>query len=114
MSRAASWAKNAVATPTSSILTRLRAGAFAFALSSKTSNSGIPDAARVESGPGEMAWTRMPLGPLSTRDIAHRAFERRLGDTHDVVILHHHLAAVVRHREQRAAVRHQRFGEIRH
>ena len=34
-----SWAKKAVATPTSSMLTRLRAGALAFALSSNASNS---------------------------------------------------------------------------
>ncbi len=39
MRRAASWAKRAVATPTSSMLTRLRAGALAFALSSNASNS---------------------------------------------------------------------------
>ena len=43
----------------------LRAGAFVLALSSSASNSGIPEAARVASGPGEMAWTRMPLGPSS-------------------------------------------------
>ena len=49
------------------MLTRLRAGAFDFALSSKASNSGMPDAARVASGPGEMAWTRMPLGPKGIR-----------------------------------------------
>src|SRR5205809_612476 len=53
------------AAATSSMLTRLRAGAFAFALSSKASNSGIPDAARVASGPGEIACTRMPFGPSS-------------------------------------------------
>jgi hypothetical protein len=29
------------------------------------SNSGMPEAARVASGPGEMAWTRMPFGPSS-------------------------------------------------
>jgi hypothetical protein len=51
MSRAASCARKAVATPTSSMLTKLRAGAFALALSSNASNSGIPDAARVASGP---------------------------------------------------------------
>ena len=54
MSRAASWARKAVATPTSSMLTRLRAGALALALSSNASNSGIPEAARVASGPGEI------------------------------------------------------------
>jgi hypothetical protein len=45
--------------------TKLRAGAFALAFSSNASNSGIPDAARVASGPGEMAWTRLPFGPSS-------------------------------------------------
>ena len=38
---------------------------FPCAFSSKEWNSGIPDAARVASGPGEMAWTRIPLGPSS-------------------------------------------------
>ena len=51
MSRAASCARKAVATPRSSMLTRLCAGALAFALSSSSSNSGIPE---VASGPGEM------------------------------------------------------------
>src|SRR5260370_10626 len=36
------------------MLTRLRVGAFDWALSSSSSNSGIPDAARVASGPGEI------------------------------------------------------------
>src|SRR5213078_842819 len=45
MRRAASCARNAVAIPTSSMLTRLRAGAFAFALSRSSSNSGMPEAA---------------------------------------------------------------------
>ena len=31
----------------------------------KCAESGIPDAARVASGPGEMACTRMPFGPSS-------------------------------------------------
>ena len=44
---------------------KLRAGAFAFAFSSNLSNSGIPEAARVASGPGEIACTRMPFGPSS-------------------------------------------------
>src|SRR6516164_6182480 len=47
------------------MLTRLRAGAFALAFSSSLSNSGMPDAARVARGPGEMARTRMPLGSSS-------------------------------------------------
>src|SRR5262249_15159654 len=114
MRRAASWARKAVATPTSSMLTRLRAGAFALALSSSASNSGMPEAARVASGPGEMACTRMPFGPSSAADIADRAFERRLGDAHDVIVLNDHLAAVVGHREERAAFAHQRLRQMRH
>src|SRR6478735_3608701 len=113
MRRAASWARNAVATPTSSMLTRLRAGAFAFALSSSSSNSGIPDAACVASGPGEIACTRMPFGPSSAH-LADRALKRCLGHAHDVVVLHHHLAAIIGHREERAALAHQRLSEMRH
>jgi hypothetical protein len=62
----------------------------------------MPEAARVASGP--------ELG----RDVAHRALQRRLGDAHDVVVRHHHLAAVIRHGEHRAAVLHQWLGEMRH
>jgi hypothetical protein len=40
-------------------------GSFRLGLSNSSSNSGIPEAARVASGPGEMAWTRMPFGPTS-------------------------------------------------
>ena len=65
MSRALSRARKAVAIPTSSMLTRLRVGALDCALSKSSSNSGMPEAARVFSGPGEMALTRMPLGPSS-------------------------------------------------
>ena len=54
------------------------------------------------------------LGPELGGHVAHRAFQRRLGDAHDVVVLHDHLAAVVAHGEERAAVLHQRLGEMRH
>jgi hypothetical protein len=37
------------------MLTSLRVGAFPCAFSNNESNSGMPDAARVASGPGEMA-----------------------------------------------------------
>jgi hypothetical protein len=37
------------------MLTKLRAGALAFAFSSNLSNSGMPEAARVASGPREIA-----------------------------------------------------------
>jgi hypothetical protein len=51
----ASSARNAVAAPTSTIEISWRAGAFLCAVSSNSSNSGMPDAARVASGPGEIA-----------------------------------------------------------
>src|SRR4029077_7013333 len=98
------------------MLTRLRAGALPLALSSNSSNSGIPDAARVASGPGEIACTRMPFGPRPAarratanalrpglgRDVAHGCLQGGLRYAHDIVILHHHLAAVVGHREKRS------------
>lgn len=108
-----SCARNAVAMPTSSMLTRLRAGAFAFALSSSSSNSGIPDAACVASGPGDRVHADALRAELS-RYIADRALKRCLGHAHDVVVLHHHLAAVIGHREERAALAHQRLSEMRH
>ena len=114
MSRATSWARKAVAAPTSSMLTRLLAGALAFALSSSLSNSGMPDAARVASGPGEMAWTRMPFGPSSADTYLHRAFQRGLGNAHDVVVLHDRSAAVIRHRKEGSAFLHQWLGQMSH
>ena len=42
-----------------------QAGDRVAALSSRLSNSAIPEAARVASGPGETAWTRMFCGPSS-------------------------------------------------
>ena len=41
-------------------------------------------------------------------EIAHRRFERRLRQTHDVVIGHGAIAAIVSERDQRAAIGHQR------
>ncbi len=37
-------------------------------------------------------------------EIAHRRFQRRLGDAHDVVVRHPFLGAVIGERQQRAAV----------
>src|SRR5271163_3190992 len=54
------------------------------------------------------------LGAQFGGDVTHGTFQRRFGDAHDVVVLHHHLAAVIGHREQRAALAHQRLGEVRH
>lgn len=48
------------------------------------------------------------------RNVADRRFKRGLGHPHHVVVLHDHLAAVIGHREHRAAVLHQRLGEMRH
>jgi hypothetical protein len=64
ISFAPSSARKAVAAPTSSMLTRLRVSAVVCALSIISSNSGMPEAARFASGPGEIACTRMPLGPI--------------------------------------------------
>ena len=44
---------------------QLRVGALPCAFDSSSSNPGIPEAAPVASGPGEMARTRMPFGPTS-------------------------------------------------
>ena len=44
------------------------------------------------------------------RDVTDRAFKRRFSDAHDVVILNHHLAAVIRHCEKRTAFAHERLG----
>src|SRR3954462_15687269 len=95
------------------MLTKLRAGALAFAFSSNLSNSGMPEAARVASGPGEIACTRMPFGP-SSADAYLTALSGRLSRFHDVVILHHRLAAIVRHCEKSAALFHQGLGKLRH
>src|ERR1043165_2943436 len=54
------------------------------------------------------------LGAELGRDVANGGFERRFGDAHDVVVLHHHLAAVIGHGEQRAAFAHQRLRQVRH
>src|SRR5215471_12928123 len=72
MRRVASYARSAVATPTSSMLTRLSVAAFAVALSSSSSNSGMPEAARVASRPGDGAHADA-LGAELGRQIAHRA-----------------------------------------
>ena len=48
----------------------------------------MPAPASVRIGPAEIALTRMPLRAEIDREIAHRGFERRLGDAHDVVVRH--------------------------
>ena len=48
------------------------------------------------------------------RDVAHCAFKRGFGNAHDVIVFNDHLAAVITHREQRSALAHQRFGQMRH
>ena len=77
----------------------------------------MPAPASVRIGPEEMALTRIFLRAEVDREIAHRSFERRLGETHGVVVRHRALAAIVGQREHGAAVGHQRgrafggFGE---
>ena len=47
-----------------------------------SSRCSIPEAARVLSGPGERALTRMPLWPELGREVTHRSFkgaESRVG-----------------------------------
>src|SRR5262249_39675160 len=48
------------------------------------------------------------------RHVADCAFQRRLGDAHDVVVFHDHLPAVIGHREQRSAPAYQRLGKMSH
>src|SRR3954470_20828069 len=91
-----------------------RVGAFSSAVWSSASKSSIPDAARVAKGPGEIAWTRMPLGPSSAAMERTALSSAALATPHDVVVLHHALAAVVGHRKQAATPRHQRLGQVRH
>ena len=43
-----------------------------------------------------------------------RTFQRSLGNTHNVVVLNDHLAAIIGHGEERSAFAHQRLGEMRH
>jgi hypothetical protein len=86
------------------MLTKLRAGALAFAFSSNLSKSGMPEAARVASGPGE---NRVHANAPWTKrggHVSHRTLQRSFRNSHDVVILHHRLAAIVRHREKSAAL----------
>ncbi len=54
------------------------------------------------------------IGAEIDREVAHRCFERGLGDAHGVVVRHRPLAAIVGERHHGAAVRHQRRGAARH
>ena len=67
-----------------------------------------PDAASVRMGPALTALTRMPVRAQVAREVADAGLEGRLGDAHHVVVRHDLLGAVVRHRQDRAAVAHQR------
>ena len=55
-----------------------------------------------------------PFWPELGRQVAHRALQSGLGYAHDIVILHHHLAAVISHGEERAALAHERLGKVGH
>ena len=74
----------------------------------------MPEAARVLSGPGEIACTRIPLGPSLGGHVARGRLQRGFHWPHHIVVLYDHLGAVVGHREQRAAILHQRLGELGH
>ena len=65
MERAASLKRKAHRAPTSSMSTRRPSGARCTASAMSCSNCAMPDAARVATGPGETALTRMPAGPSS-------------------------------------------------
>ena len=73
----------------------------------------MPEAASVLIGPAEMALTRMFLHAEIGREIAHRGFQRGLGDAHDVVMRHPLLGAVIGQRQHRAAIGHQLLGALR-
>ena len=66
------------------------------------------------SGPGRDRVDADALRPELGGEVADGGLERGLGDAHDVVVLHHLLGAVIGHGEERAAVLHQRLGEMRH
>ena len=74
----------------------------------------MPEAARVASGPGRNRVYADAFRSKLGGEVANGALERGLGYAHDVVVLHDHLAAVVGHREERAAFAHQRFGQVSH
>ena len=59
----------------------------------------MPAAARVRTGPAEMALTRTPVGPEVGGEIPDGRLERRLGDAHDVVVRDDLLGAVVGERQ---------------
>ena len=63
----------------------------------------MPAAASVLTGPAEMALTRMFFGPQICREVADRAFERRLGNAHDVVVRKHARAAEIGQRDDASA-----------
>ena len=56
----------------------------------------------------------MPFRTEFGGDVADGGLERGLRHAHDIVVLHHHLAAVIGHGEHGAAILHQRFGQMRH
>ena len=68
-------------------------------------------AASVLIGPADSALTRMPLRPRSAARISARSPQARpLATAHDIVVRHDLLGAVIGQRQNRAAIRHQRFG----
>ena len=76
------------------VLGRLAGRAF-----SSSSKWSIPDAARVFTGPGDNALTRISRLPEFERHVANRSFQRRLDGPHDVVMRDRFLRAVIAHRK---------------
>src|SRR6266511_2960040 len=114
MSLAKSVARNAVAMPTSSMLTSMRLGAREAAFSMSSSKRSMPEAARVWIGPG-----RDGMNPDSLRSelggkVTRRRLQGGLDRTHDVVVLDHLLRTVIAHREQGATILHQGLGQLGH
>ena len=54
------------------------------------------------------------LGPELVGEVPHRRFQRGLDRAHQIIVRDNLLGAVVAHRDQHAALGHQRLGELRH
>jgi len=113
ISRAASSARKAVAAPTSSMLTSARAGAFPGPWRAARRTREFPRRRASRAAPARRHGPGCPSVRARPRCSARR-FPALPWRPHDVVVLNHHLAAVISHREQRSAVDHQRLGEMRH
>src|SRR4029450_4125378 len=97
-----SWApgmpRKATAMPTSSIETRLRLGALDCGLCRSSAKAGSAGSARGFTRAWRDGMHPDALGAELGRQVACGRFQGRLHGPHDVVVLHHHLGAVVGHR----------------